>query len=413
MRVPNASGSSSTTSWQEELVEHPMSEQPNLGDIEGAHSVKKTLKTSPLLSTSMLRLMDVIPSFASGSKITCPAYYSMANTMLTEATMFDDPSMDLGFDGTSMICVKNTVIRLAGSFTAENTEDGVVIRNQGVIVGGLIPKIGDEFLYSLEPDITHRFKITESQETTFRSNPCYNIAMQCIGILTAEQMLQYKEATVDTVEYHENASGGYITTEEHEMRRVLRASYDVLVIEYLTSFKNPMFSMILHPKGKFYDQYLALFLSHIIPVTMSGNLAINISVNDAVWKQTIWAHLLGQSVMSATDGSMLYLKTKFEPVSNDKVKHIESVNLSPLIRIQHVAFSSSDEAKSYVFSEAFYSGETDSMSEWESFVYKAVHDDIRDDLATLVQYIANAEGLSSTDKFYQIPILLWMIRTYM
>ncbi len=338
----------------------------------------------------------------------------------------------------------------------------------------LIPNEGDMFLAVVGDGRTAIFQITSSERKSIFTDTCYTIEYQLIDYLTIERRADIDSKVVKTVQFVmdflQYGQNPLLVEEDFALLNKLKRNYHGLMDWYFNTFTNQEFKTLIVPGQPMpvYDHFLAktvtsFFTTYDTPQLRNIKL-LNCDGDNIMLLPTIWDVLAKRSTMlmkainrriglvparSFTQDPMLegiyhsgitYVVYPTDPITNNDfqmqweakcladaslldspapIKQLKDlitqhhlretagvqvpVNKTPLIK-------RANENSFYVFSRAFYEGETKEMSVLELCVFDYLeHKAFNNHRLHALSEAAMSWG--TLERFYYVPIVLMLIKT--
>lgn len=360
--------------------------------------------------------VTAIQGFLKGHRITVTYFQSLNQTIDVRTNIVDSPTMRANIHS-AYRRINNLEITLQDplqfTYTDPNTALSQVTGN-AAFYPGMNPKIGDIFLLTVGDNKVGEFKITSVTPGSWRNQRAYMAQFLMFAYLSQDDMNFLSSATTQTVVFDKaNFLGdtvSLLTEDKYQDLQTLRQMRQILALYYFRKFYDSSYGSFFRPTDQLYDPYVVKYMASAVEYILTKKRPQQLLANvDDTYDNTIWSRLNQSYNLSLTDLNTQYRTNQNTPTTTDPTITTLANHYYLVVDQQDMTLDASFYAP-YIFSTAFYTGDTVHMSLWEDFVYQALTTRILTDTHTLItQYINTYQSLSPLDQFYHIPFYLALI----
>ena len=386
--------------------------------------------------------LDVQVACESGSP--WPVTYYRQRLGRDNEMRYSDTELSPSFQ--SYVRIKNLVLRVTRGIEP-SVEEGINTSTGTAIVTGITPIVGDSFVGALVAGMYYVFNVTSVTPMTFLASTAYNIEYEliCTADINSARIQDLTNKTFKTMVWDGTlgSCGQPLVSEEVALvRDELNDMLSVLMNEYLRLFLDADTDLfILEEDGiKLYDDHLTQFILHAWPLerTILGKRVRGISPNisEKIY-HTLWDELIHRSklIMKTTNvlgmidsnqynynySEINTMAHRVDWVVGHNVENIanttpfSSVFSEAVTVIPEIAFNNAvsplyapiTNDEYYVLTEAYYNGTGGPVLDRMTRAY--VEGDGIDE-ATLMTLVMNWKEWPMTNKYWQTPLLVLLIR---
>ncbi|MCP4394452.1 MAG: hypothetical protein GY804_09345 [Alphaproteobacteria bacterium] len=381
-----------------------------------------------------------IISALNGSSIKVTYYQRLEDSILRESSSTDiSPSTDPLH--LNLVCIHNFDIKLSEDFaygydTISNISD---FKGAGICYPGFEPSKGDIFLYKVA-DRLGMFKITDTQRLSIAKQSTFKITFELFNFAVGHDVDLLQKSVIKDLYFDRDTylsgADALMDSKEYKVFNDIKSLIDKLIKFYFKTFYDPVHLTILR-KDNVYDVFIIEFINRFISIRESGNIPNRYSESIG-YEATIWGLFDNDLGFSIKDlQPWLYLHTKTHSSSDIKLCSLVGHDfIQTDISIPDVP---QQRTELYIFSQLFYErndkkipidpGCVKDRSECMGY-QTALSIDPKASLHTMekiiiayvektvnmehvIEYAKKHRSFSDHDKFYHIPMLIWIMKEYL
>lgn len=292
-------------------------------------------------------------------------------------------------------------------FEADPSRGSADITGEAMMLPGMNPNVGDVFLTAMGDGRIGVFQISQTNITSWRADRIYIVKFALQSFADHTDMNVFEGAvTLTSVFQKANYFGGtasLLSEQTYLDLQKIKALRANLIKYYHQTFWCDDISSYLRPDGV-YDQFAVMFIAnkmtmddlHTRPKNLTGQ-------NSKDYKKTIWGRLEDRYNTSLYGVYPQYKKIRYRR-SQLSISATELVGYDIMEPVKDVGDGY------YIFSEAFYTNDTETMDDFEKLIYDAIVLRTCGDLRTLLtEYLDLVYTLSPEEQYYRIPLYLHLI----
>lgn len=415
-----------------QTASQPPTNANTLPQIESPDSANDVLRDLPFVKNNALEQLAFdssqypssyaqIQGYMAGHRIPV-TYFSLQNSRQSVRTGIADSSEVRANIHTEYERWDQFEITLAGPMTVETNQEtkSSTLTFVARLYPGHIAKNGDYILTDIGDNQIGVFKVVRvSIPSTWREQRCFEIGCYMISILTDEWSSRLQACTSRRLIFNKNDGDNSLLTEDNysyvsEMNRLRNGFCST----YYRMFYDRRHSTLFRPDGV-YDPYVVRFINNLASVMVTGHLrAVQLLIDvEHTYPGCIWSRLedpyffdlsfitptFGCCTRTARENDTFATALSGRPFVSIAYAHSQSVQPGQVAPID-------DSLLPYVFSSAFYNGDTANMSEFETIVYTAITTRNVPNIPNFItNYIRTWESLPRNQLFYRIPLYVWLM----
>jgi hypothetical protein len=394
---PNDSSNTVPTNLPTPLADMPFISDSNLN--------KFAIDTTQYLNTT-----KQLVGFMKGKRISVTYYRLLNREGSNNRTQIADSPTLRNIINTEYQKISNLEITLPKGFefTANNEQSNMSIVGQAQFYPNMNPNIGDLFLMGTGDGRIGICRISQVTPTNWRQDHIYITDFVIQEFLDETNQAVIEGAvTLRSVFSKQNYLGGTAALLSEESYTLLLKIAEVrnnLCRFYHQRFFDPDTCTYIRPDG-IYDPFVVQFMAnkltmdviHVVPKILTGK-------NPKLYQQTLWARLEDRYNTSLAGLAPCCL---LAPYGETRM----GVFVTELYgRSIVMPTCDTDGTTPYLYTSAFYTGNTTTMSVEELLVYNVITQRSMGDLNILVtNYLDPVYTLSADQQFYEIPLYIHLI----
>ena len=383
---------------------------------------------------------QLLQRYSSGSRISVTYFLrSMPTSGLQRANSIDPSALRSPLD-TSYTEIKNFEISvqekgLHSVFNAENQETRIT--GEALLYPGMRPCFGDLFITPIGDATFGVFQVTGVERLTYRQGSNHRITFFLREFATEEGVAIIRRSVTRTVWFDKETYLGDATTllkeESYRCLKIMRQMRSILIRHYYNTFFDQQMNSIIAPDGT-YDPYLVNFLNGKISLIESIHRPAQLYPAMQNYDNCLWARL-----NETTNHTLIGLQANYNKVEcrvsrwdisitalanrvlitldNSNKQQMYATPPDPDYNVAPAPFPVILEelkpvttGNGYVLSSAFYTGDKLAMTPFEFLIYAVIRDRQLLELSDFVDgYLIKYAELSFQQRFYNIPLYLWLI----
>jgi hypothetical protein len=383
---------------------------------------------------------QLLQRYAAGSRITVTYFLRSTPTGGLQRADAIDPSSQRNPVQTSYTEIKNFEIIVQGKglqsgFNPDNQETKVT--GEALLYPGMHPRNGDLFITPIGDAMFGVFQVTGPDRLTYRQGSNHRITFFLREYATEDGIAAIRRSVTKTVWFDKETYLGDATTllkaESFICLKELRQMRRILINQYYNTFFDRQLNSIVSRAGV-YDPYLVAFLNGKISILESIQRPAQLYPGLQNYDNCLWARLtdttnrtliglqcnyrLDEYRASRWDVAITSLVNRvLVTLDNPNRQAMEStlttpdynVPAPPVMDIQR-SLRPVATGEGYVLSPSFYAGDKITMTPFEFLVYAVIKDRQLLDIRTFIDlYLNRYAELSFEDRYYHIPLYLWLI----
>ena len=356
-----------------------------------------------------------IQGFISGHRVSV-SYYHKRHNQSDYRNMTVDTSTVRGTLHDQYHLIQNFEITLEEGFSldydTERTESGV--QGRAVLYSGIVPSLGDLFIYNMGDGNMGLFTVTEITPLTWRNTRPHSIEFSLHSFVTEEVFERLKESVVQTSYFDKRTYLGdeetLLLQDDYTHLITLRHKKTVVSQLFFRHYYHKDMATVMSPKGV-YDPYLLHFILKKIPFKMVHARPRQLLSQEATYfDHTLWGRLLDPLAAN------VYGLWPYAYIQRRLIGHRDAT-ITPLANRFHYvvrSYSFGDNTGElefvdyYALSEAFYEEKIDEMTDLEYMIYVAILKKRVPDVPALLEMLQNLPD-DPEIHFYHLPLYLHLI----
>lgn len=286
--------------------DRPVLESDAMQILEERRTTQVSYDNATVLNSSRDKtVIDNLKAFISGAPIKVQWYHQMrsdiGDSSLTTTISFMSNSVN-----TSLMLIKDMELMLTADmeyvFDEETSQSSIT--GTAALYPGFTPAIGDVFLYRITQGDIGIFKVSNNpKRLSIRNNTSYTIDFSLVKMLTDEDINALEERLRETMYFDKqrflHTDGGLMTEQEVVDLAYLEKKVTYLESMYAANYYNKGLNTLMQSEDVF-DPYVTHFFKRAISSYANGKYINTPSGSDIVkyWERSLYAHLLGEGVMS-------------------------------------------------------------------------------------------------------------------
>jgi hypothetical protein len=236
-----------------------------------------------------------------------------------------------------------------------------------LIYPGISPLVGDVFIYKIDTARYGLFQVTSTTPTSIRTQKATTITFvlnKIIGVSDVEA-LNLSSTRVFVFNKSGYVNGTQILLYEDTLitAESLARYRRSLISYYLDTYYNTTYFTLFGPNN-LYDPYLVAYLNKTWDTSESPRSIDQLICSPINEKYSIWAYLTNRDLP-------FNLIARYVTTSNRELGSSDVFTTTNL-NAPHILLGREQTDETYLFSNAFYTGTVDDMSELEKFVYEVI-----------------------------------------
>lgn len=308
--------------------------------------------------------------------------------------------------------IQNFEITLEDGFSMDYNTDKTesTIQGRAILYPGINPTRGDVFIYNMGDGNMGLFTVTDIRPLTWRNTRPHSIDFSLHSFVDDEVFARLTESTVQTTYFDKQTFLGDDSTlllqDDYVNLITLRDKKTVVSQLFFRHFYNSSMATIMSPDG-IYDPYLLQFILKKIPFKTSQLRPRQLLSTEAEHTdRTLWGRLLDPLSATIQDlWSHLYVRIY---LINHRDTLITTLANRPYYFVRATDHHDTNCVGRYVLSEAFYTEDTEAMTDLEYMVYISIIEKRVPDISVLLDMLKNLTA-DPHDRFYQLPLYLHLI----
>lgn len=369
-----------------------------------------TLNKLAIDSTQYPNTNDMLAGFMKGQRVSVTYYRRLGQGNTNIRTNIADYPTERDVLTTEYQKILNLEITLPKGFDFTTNIDlsNASITGQAMFYPGMNPSVGDIWLMGMGDGKIGVCQVSSVDISSWRQSKIYTVTFAVNSFADSSDIATFDASvTLTSVFTKSNMVGGtYSLLSEQTYLQLLqiRETRSALVQFYHATFFSTDLNSFLRPDCT-YDPYATRFMTNKITLKDCRVRAKNLLGSmDRLYNQTLWARLEDR-YNTTMYGLCAYATTMSVCEDRMSVFVTELVN-NPIVR----PITSPDGTTPYVYSPAFYAGNTTTMDVEELMVYTAITQRSAGDLAVLItNYLAPVWALPPDQQYYKIPIYIHLI----
>jgi hypothetical protein len=384
---------------------------------------------------------QLLQAYAAGSRVTVGSYFllSTPNGSIQRADAID-PSTLRSSVQTSYTEIRNLelVIQdrgLQSTFNGDTAETRIT--GAALLYPGMHPRNGDLFVMPIGDNTFGIFQVTGADRLTYRQGSNHKITFFLREYASPDFMATIRRSVTKTVWFDKITYLGDATTllneDSYNCLSDLRQLRKILIRHYYNTFYDKEMDSIIARNGSF-DPYLVTFLNGNISIVESIYRPVQLYPAVENYENSLWSRftettnqtLVGlQSQCNYQQFGATRFDISITSLINRVVVTLENPNRQQLSAIVPVPDYSvalpvgpglQDSLvpvttnQPYVLSQNFYAGDKTAMTPFEFLIYAVIQTRQIANLRDFIDgYLKRYTDLSYDERFYIIPIYLWLI----
>lgn len=413
-------------------VKQPIDKAPTIHEEQFSHSLVDSRYTN---HRSLL-------SNVTGAPRAC-TYYRQVRGKDEEPTPFQLNGMNVYQSYTK---VNKLIIKVDGTesynFESETGESSSTL--DAYCMFDLVPMKADVLYMDSGDGRAGLYQVTEQPQLhTYAKDKVYKISLQMIAFVTPEILDTLNSRVIKEYFYSAdsilNGGSAIIVKDDFFLEKDILNDMALLIQYYIKKFYyNPEKTLNLYDPNNVnyntYDQYLVKFAKTVIPnefltglrafeyYDVRSNLvkgsAQTLTVFDAILQLNTKMLKIVEKEMylvstkslstSAYYGNLFYSKFNYFVTNNPDSYRGQYVQRNSVFTSTLVKTSFLSIATEYVFSDAFYDGDTANMTDWEKFFYETIDNKLFNK-KEILKFTEEFYKLEDPYQFYYGPILIWFM----
>lgn len=339
-----------------------------------------------------------------------PVYVTYYHTVASENARTGDADLDTDGISPTYRRINDFEIRLADGLdyshlTEENVSQYV---GSATVYPGLVPHIGDFFLYTVDnaTGTIGKFKITEVERLSIKHQTCHRVNLELIGFVDQTQIDQMESQVIDVLYFDLRSFLGDQSVLLRTSQKQLIHDVDTLehtlkkfyIHKFFDSSKHHTF---VRPDGVF-DPYLADFVMYLFKYEELPEYPHILMDPPANIYSSFWSGLMDRnSVTPNTVFTHFLIYTLTAEARNGFITSL--LNHDYL----HLCNESEENAQPYI-STGISSLDGAEQSDFDRLV-RLFYEQRQIDPTALLQQSQDFRSLSETDQFYRIPVFMFLL----
>lgn len=437
------SGSANTTSspTNDARVEDVNSDVPTTDDVlKRKDYVRDTYHNRTSLSVTRDQdVLNALKGYSEGTPVIVTWFHNMESNAVKQSNIssvsFLSDSVDQSF-----LRINNFEFRVKSGFdfSYDNEETRSELTGQGLVFPGFIPKQGDLFLYELEPGKLGLFKVTNTpSRLSIRSGTSHEFTFKLHDIVgNTELNLIYErireEAYFDKRRFLQE-SASLLTRDDITCLKYIEEKYDEMINFMMTNFYDDNeHDSFIRPDGV-YDPYLVDFILKTVNTFQLGKRIIQLVQNAPSLDQTFFYKLLKPKTVSwknyipnmdITSRELSAVETQVNSLINRE--YLVATTLYEYTTPPDENTATQQELDDYdalidagmdveggnvyrYISDNIGLTDQESFSDFDTLIAFYMDQNVVD-TTILVDLCDNYYDWSEMDKFYRLPILMYLLR---
>ena len=383
---------------------------------------------------------QLLQRYSAGSRISVTYFLRSTPTGGLQRSDAIDPSSLRSASQTSYTEIKNFEIVVQGKglqsgFNSDNQE--TKITGDALLYPGMKPRNGDLFITPIGDATFGIFQVTSAERLTYRQGANHKITFFLREFATDAGVESVRRSVTKTVWFDKETYLGDATTllkeESYRCLKIMRQMRGILIRNYYNTFFDTAMNTIIAPDGT-YDPYLVTYLNGKISLLESIHRPAQLYPAIQNYDNSIWSrltdvtnhtlvglqsdHALVEYRVSRWDVSITALANRvMVSLANPNRQGMEAPVQSPNYNVPDAPELNSvrslqpvSQNTGYVLSPNFYAEDKAAMTPFEFMIYAVIRNRQIVNLREFVdEYISRYAELSYAERYYYIPLYLWLI----
>ena len=427
----------------QEIISNPQvntgnSEIPSIVDVlDKQKFVRDTYTNKTGLSTTRDdRIIQALQGYTAGTPINVTYYHNIASTT-DDNSSFSDVSFLSNSTNQSFLKINSFELRLKSgfdfSYDADNVRSSVV--GEALIYPGFIPRMGDLFIYEIEPGKLGLFKISNAPERlSIKSATSYQVSFILYDFVGNAELTDINSRVREEAYFDKQRflmeDAALLTREDVLSLDYIDKSTSMLLNMYVTSFYDKYtLKSYKHPNGA-YDPYVVEFMNKLYGEDDTGVYAQQLVDNRLYEETSLWYKLLYPNRVpwqAYTKSAIIYssivsgVSTRINALLNRPVIGLTQLNpyipppenptdeeLADYLRYCENMVSDIEIYGTYV-SDKIGTFNQDVYSPLDKLLMFYLEHEVID-VRGMISLVDNIMTVDKEISFYQIPILLFFLK---
>ena len=375
-----------------------------------------TPKVTAKYDTEPKEVLDVV---LEGSPWVCQYYSQLLNSD-------DSPKrLDFGLSPTlqQYVLINDFVILVRDALESSTDANNITrLTGAGTLYPALAPNIGDHFIAQMPDRQYGFFVITETERNKYYANTSWNIAYELVDYINEAYQNNLNLKTVDERWFDISRPSTLGRTKLDQVAKYETAAVlmELLLVLWDDYYDLATRTLVVNPTeaGLIYDDNVVEFLKKILPFEILSILPelkdyVVPSVSNRKNIGTFWDMLLSGNEAHLARMDRYVSKATPSELRSDYIYSAIGYSTFAAILIPSktkvlTGYAITAEAETYVFTESFYDKDSETMSTLEELTMKA----LEHRSFTAADIITEADKvleMESTEMFYSIPIVVWLL----
>jgi hypothetical protein len=348
-------------------------------------------------------------------------YYQIINDNINRSALTDITALRDGID-IPLMQISDFVLKVSDAFALSwnEEENAGSVTGEAVTVPGFEPKLGEGFVTALTGGSLGFFVVTSITPMSYANERVHRIGFKLIDYFAGDLQTRVNDRVKKTAKAVADTASMrhvFLDSTSYSQASVLESAHDHLVAHYSQLFFSQTVGSFVRPDGV-YDPYVVEFMRSIANFPRHTDPSQVYPLVHLTYEKTFWHRILDSKnryagTLSSRYSEILYDRRVYDADFNALQNH-------QYLTIQAAHDNTADEDLPddvegyYALSEGFYKGiitGEGAMSALELLVYNGIRSRSVADIASFITtYIDPVYDLSTDDKFYQIPLILWLSR---
>lgn len=358
-------------------------------------------------------VLSNLAGFSEGTPIIVTWFHSMESLADTQNT-YSDLSFISNSVNTSFLRINGFEIRLSApfeySYNQQQTES--TLTGEASIYPGFIPNMGDLFIYALQPGQLGIFKVNSApRRLTIKKLSSHVVSFELIKLLDNDELDKLLERVRDTAWFDKqrflNETAALITSDDVKDLDYMSQKFSELLYFFHSNFYDEYSLKSYVDADGVYDPYLVGFMKSFISTEeLEGDYVEQLHPEAMLADHSFWRKLREPKLVNWSN----YVGDMYVDIYvTDAVSYL----VTSLINRQYVVLTRDISNPIHIYSKYISDNvggiDTGLFTTFDSLIafymeYQVVDVDL---LKELIEDIYNIEP---AEQFYQIPVILYMIR---